>query len=156
MTDVIFKAGDKVYYPARSSSVLTVVEENIGGCYPLRVMGETFTKDGRHLDEDLRPSLFHATEENHKKLQDFYGERFEEPRVEPPNANIVKEMLANGTKFIVCYVSDMVENPDHNCRKAIIEGYDESSLFPFMGEDEAGWKYATPIDSRGNRITKLD
>lgn len=156
MTNVQFKAGDKVYFPTVSTSVLILKESDKDGrSYPFEVIGYTFTKDGKLLTSDIRPSLFHATEENRKKLQDFYGERFEEPRIEPPNAKIVKGMIANGFKFIICYVSDTVENPDHNCRKAIVSGYDESSLFPFMVEDEAGWKYATPIDNHGNRITEL-
>lgn len=156
MTDVIFKAGDKVYFPAASSSVLILKESDVDGpSYPFEVMGYTFTKYGDRLTSDVRPSIFHATEENRKKLQDFYGERFDEPQVEPPNAKIVKGMIANGFKFIICYVSDTVETPDHNCRKAIVEGYDEDSLFPFMVDGEAGWKYATPIDCRGNRIVEL-
>lgn len=156
MTNVKFKAGDKVYFPAVSSSVLILKESDAGGpSCPFEVMGYTFTVGGKHSPDNFAPALFHASEGNHKKLEALTGLQFEKPREVPTNADIIQAMFARGDKFIMCYVSDYHEVPDHCCSRRVIDGYDPDSYFPFTVKDEAGWKYATPIDSRGNRITEL-
>lgn len=151
-----FKPGDKVYFPTLTTKILTVTKVIDFPESQIVADGFKFTLSGKVNTWDANPSIFLATEENRKKLQDLYGVEFAEPRKEPPNAEIIKAMLERGDKFIMCYVSDNYEEPDGICQKAIIDGYDPDALYPFLVADEAGWKYATPIDSRGNRITEAD
>lgn len=150
-----FKPGDKVYYPAKSNRIYTVRDRKKDGDFPFEVDGYSFTVDGKRQSTDFMPSIFLATDDNRHQLQDLTGSWFEIPLKVPTNADIIKEMLERGDKYVMCYVSDTCEVPDHCCKPRVIDGYDPDSPFPFTVKDEPGWKYATPIDNRGNPITKL-
>ena len=88
-----FKAGDKVYYPKEGNKVFTIEEDEYTILYPLRFGANTFTRDGRRHARDITPSLFHATPENHKALEQLYGDEFEKPPVKPTSKGIIKGML---------------------------------------------------------------
>ena len=71
------KAGDKVYYPAKSNKVLTI-RESYSPKYPIKVGGEIFTCDGKFVgDEEALPLIYHATPENRELLEQLYGVEFE-------------------------------------------------------------------------------
>lgn len=75
-----FKAGDKVYYPLRSTEVLTIRKSN-APVYPILVTKHdfTFTIDGKLLSTDTAPCLIPATPENHELLEKLYDVEFEKP-----------------------------------------------------------------------------
>ena len=91
-----FKVGDKVYYPKEGNKVFTIEEDEYTILYPLRFGANTFTRDGRRHARDITPSLFHATPENHKALEQLYGDEFEKPPVKPTSKDIITGMLIRG------------------------------------------------------------
>lgn len=89
----IFKEGDKVYFPAISSEILTVENLDVSG-HPEIELGEllrvrrhpsvhpiysSFFKNGMRGVGDKIPSVFHATEENRIALTQLYGIEFGKP-----------------------------------------------------------------------------
>ena len=151
-----FKTGDKVYYPFRSTKVLTIHERNSPD-YPMLVSEHTssFTIDGKSYIEDILPSIFHATPENHTLLEQLYGVEFEAPPVKPTSREIVQAMLKMGEKYVCCWVSDFEETPTSENEWAYISEYVDDS-YPFTMPSDSGWKYATPFDPHtGEAITGL-
>ena len=158
-----FKAGDKVYCPMFSTSILRAARNKTGyssDIYPLEIaVGSnhvTLTNDGKIRSDDKQPALFHATPENHKALEQLYGVEFEKPPTKPTSKEIVKAYLDRGDKNVCCWASDLVENPTAvDGRWVYISDYTESS-HPFTTPSGCGWKYATPFDPRTNEaITEL-
>lgn len=82
-----FKVGDKVYYLSAKPQIY-ILEDNIDNeMYPLAIedtlFRESFTRIGLSYISDSLPSIFHATEENRRKLSELYGVEFEAPPVKP-------------------------------------------------------------------------
>ena len=152
-----FKIGDKVYFPKDGNKVFTIEEDEYTIRYPLRLGANTFTRDGRRHARDITPSIFHATPENHKALEQLYGVEFEKPSVKPTNREIIKAMLARGDKYVCCWVSDHQQEPDHSCVCYLISDYDgDAASFPYLISRGGCWKYATPFNPRtGETITEL-
>ena len=155
-----FKAGDKVYYPIQSTEVLTIHQRDDSD-YPVLVdfgggHTYTFTLNGKTYDGDVLPSIFHATPEIQAKLEDFYGVEFEAPPAKPSSSDIIQAMLTKGNKYIPCWVSDEIKEPDSSCAFClIINYYGENTKFPFRTGYMA-YRFATPFDPvTGEAITEL-
>ena len=95
-----FKVGDKVYYPFGGTHIYTLDSCEDDLRYPLAIIGEfnieTFTLEGFEWNRYLLPSIFHATEENHKKLSDLYGVEFEAPPEPKTSREVIQAMLDDG------------------------------------------------------------
>ena len=159
-----FKVGDKVYYPARSTQIYTL-DSYDDESYPLVIVGEpsftaSFNHQGRGWDKHPLSSIFHATEENRRKLSELHGVDFEEPPVKPTSREIIQAKLNKSTEPVPCWVSN---NP--NCTQptrknvwAFIEDVDTdpSSKSPYFDSADKYWMYATPFDPHTNEaITEL-
>lgn len=155
-----FKAGDKVYYPKRSRSVLTVYEDGLPS-YPIHLQGRTedFTRDGKSLEGDMTPSIFHATEENHALLEKLYGRKFEAPPTKPTSREIIKAMLERGDKNVLCWVGNTRKEVESGYLWKFITEYNENSDYPYVSEGRGSvgsWVFAVPIDHKTEQpITEL-
>ena len=145
-----FKAGDKVYYPPRSTKVLTVYERN-SPKYPIMVGGQVFTCDGTFLGDEELPCLIHATPENHALLEQLFGVEFEAPPVKPTSCEIIKAMLARGDKYVLCRV---INCESDDCYFVLIERVFEDG--GYIDSEGTIWDCATPFNPRtGTEITEL-
>lgn len=106
-----FRVGDKVYYLSEQPKIYTL-EDNINNSrYPLVIedgaLKATFTREGHIYISDSLPSIFHATEENCRKLSDLYGVEFEAPPEQKTPRDIIQSMLNDGWDTVpVVYVED--------------------------------------------------
>jgi len=159
-----FKDGDKVYCPKLSNKVLEVSIHAPWreSPYPIGLLGNSFTIDGRHHDDDNLPLIFHATEENHLALEQLYGVRFEKPRpssTPPSSREIIKAMLARGDKNVLCWVGDTPKDATSGHLWRFITDYNENSDYPYVSErggSVGSWVFAIPIDPRTERpITEI-
>lgn len=160
-----FKVGDKVYFPAESTRVLTVsaatstvASEGVREYYkryPLQLPDWEFTTDGKILYDGELPWLFHATPKNHALLEQLYGKEFEKPPAKTSSENIVQMMLERGSKFVPCWVSDNIQEPDPTDSWDFITEYSKAKSHPYVSV-RFSWKYATPFDpNTGQPITEL-
>lgn len=103
----LFKVDDKVYCPSLTTEIL-VLKPSLSalGNYVLtlsfacRMM--RFTASGKDHIEDINNSIFHATSENHKLLEQLYQCTFEKPAL-TGSAQIIKLLNENTTgKPILC------------------------------------------------------
>lgn len=74
----VFKADDQVYFPSRSTRVLTLDNSN-DYLYPISTLMGNLTEDGKIVDDDKLPSIYHATPETHELLEKLHGVKFEKP-----------------------------------------------------------------------------
>ena len=92
-----FKAGDKVYYLGAKPQIYILEDDIDNAMYPLAIedtlFRATFTRMGLSYITDSLPSIFHATEENRRKLSELYGVEFETPPVKPTSREIIKAKL---------------------------------------------------------------
>lgn len=154
MTTSEFKVGDLVYYPLRGTRIFQLKYSN-SQAYPVSIFYylddddhyDTFTRGGLGYVDHTAPVIFHATEENHKLLEQLYGMKFEEPPVKPTSKDIIKALLDRGDKYVPCWVSDYNQEPNEQNRVELIYKYDEYSKYPYSCEDNS-WVYATPFDIR--------
>ena len=150
-----FKAGDKVYYPPKSTKVLTVYELD-DSVYPIMVgLGNrhtyTLTIDGKIYTGDALPSIYHATPEMKAKLEDFYSVEFEAPPVKPTSSEIVDAKLDKSTEPVPCWVSN-----DTNCTQPTREDawaficqvcdYGRVSKHTYLDSTGRYWMHATPFN----------
>lgn len=165
-----FQIGDKVYCPTFSTFVLTITNELTEDKeYPFLAIKpnnnsvtEAFSTDGRFYDDDVVPSVFHATKENWERLSELYGMEFEKveletPSKEPTPQEIIEAMLEKGLPVWAC-VSDASEE---DARKSIGHDFlrianvsDDGSCF--WSTQNVKWLHAIPIDiEKMEEITKL-
>ncbi len=160
-----FKVGDKVYCPIIGNKVYKLSESislssfMVDKSYPIGIEQDShhtpFTANGFYLPSHKKPSLLHATAENHAKLEAFYEEEFEKPPAPPTSKEIIQAMLERGDKFVACWVSNIDEYPSPTdcCRLIATMGYLDDDKFCSIFSK---WKYATPFDIRtGKPITEL-
>ena len=154
-----FKVGDKVYFPPKSTKVLTICSTSCSSEYPILALVDSerhpwsLTTDGKVYADDVLPSLFHATPEMKAKLEDFYGVEFEAPPVKPSSKEIIQAMLARGDKSVCCWVNDISEDPTSSYSWAfIISAFDDV----FIDECGTAWEFATPFNHQTRQpITEL-
>ena len=105
-----FKAGDKVYFPPKSTKVLTICSNSYSSEYPILALVDserhpcTLTTDGKVYVDDALPSLFHATPENQAKFEDFYGIPFEPAPPKPTPKEIIHARLDSGELSVPCWL----------------------------------------------------
>lgn len=155
-----FKAGDKIYCPKLSNKVLVLRGDTyLAGSYPLRVVGTTFTIDGKIRGEDNLPLIFHATEENRLALEQLYGVEFEKPPTPPSSREIIKAMLERGDKNVLCWVGNTRKEAESGYLWKFITEYNENSDYPYVSEGRGSvgsWVFAIPIDHRTEQpITEM-
>ena len=77
-----FKAGDKVYFPLKTTKVCTFIERD-SKIRPFSISFlqemESCTKSGEFYENLGIPCIFHATQENKDLLEKLYGVEFETP-----------------------------------------------------------------------------
>lgn len=154
-----FKVGDKVYYPARNTQIYTLNSHN-DESYPLAIVGEpsftaSFNYQGREWYSHQLSSIFHATEENRRKLSELHGVDFEEPPVKPTSREIIQAKLDKGVEATPCWVSDTTRQPTSEDSwvfiKTIVEGSHQ-----YKDKNNVKWRFATPFDPHTNEaITEL-
>lgn len=142
MSNVEFKAGDLVYFPAYNSSIHTLFA---GDCnrYPVEIAEvNNFTKDGMLVKDHEHPSIFHATEENCELLSKLYGVKFEKPKKVLKGSDLTRKLLAEG-KWVLCRLSDVSDEvASRRGHLVIIKNIDiQSGNFKSQGSD---WLYAVP------------
>lgn len=103
MTDIEFKAGDKVYCPYFSTKIFTLEAQKDNDEY-LTNSFDIFTKIGTRCIGDPFQSIFHATPENQALLSKLYGMEFEKLMCsiygyEYPAPH--NEVLKYGTKYYI-------------------------------------------------------
>ena len=149
-----FKAGDKVYYPPKSTKVLTVYELD-DSVYPILVdLGSrhthTFTIDGKFYTDDALSSIFHATPEMKAKLEDLHGVEFEAPPVKPTSREVIQAKLNKSTEPVPCWVNNNSDRtqPTRKDVWAFVKEVDTdpSSKFPYLDATGNWWMHATPFD----------
>ena len=152
-----FKVGDKVYFPPKSTKVLTIHAHYDSSEYPILTSVDSerhpwsLTIDGKAYVDDALPSLFHATPEMKAKLEDFYGVEFEAPPVKPTSREIIQVTLARGDKYVLCRATNC-ESDD--CYFVLIERVFEDG--GYIDSEGAIWDSAEPINPRtGETITEL-
>jgi len=127
----MFKENDKVYCPIIGSDIYTLGRSADIDLY--------FTEEGKLDPDEFVPSLFHANEANHAKLESFYGISFTKP------TNLSKDIvkcLLDKQPYVICWVSQTNKQPDSSCVKDIIYRVDD---YYFDGYDSE-WAYATPFN----------
>ena len=151
------KIGDKVYFPPKSTKVLTICRNSCSSEYPIVVLVDSerhpwsLTTDGKVYVDDALPSLFHATPEMKAKLEDLYGVEFEVPPVKPTSREIIQAMLARGDKYVLCRATNC-ESDD--CYFVLIERVFEDG--GYIDSEGTIWDSAKPINPRtGIKITEL-
>lgn len=154
-----FKVGDRVYCPHFSTNVLTLVQSEKSNnllAFEKANRRIAITKVGKMWDaQGMVADIVHATPETHALLERLYGVEFEVPPVKLTSREIIQAMLARGDKYVPCWVSDGIKEPDGNNLVRLVVNYREGVPYPYecSGSD---WKYATPFDIRtGEEITEL-
>lgn len=156
-----FKAGDKVYYPCKSTKILTL-QKHTSFEFPFKVINGnsdmTFTKQGKEYLYDNVPTIFHATKKNCKKLSELYGIQFEEPK------SFLDIHLEKGSKVLCLIVNNQpLELPKHiweldfnEYHVSVIVRKVDNTYYSLKGKRiEERVIYPIAIDDRG-RITYLD
>ncbi len=142
MSNVTFKAGDLVYFPAINTKVNKLSSTSCH-CYSLAVgSDDTFTKDGMLRNSDKQQTIFHATEENREWLSKLYGVEFEAPPKKLTGSDLTRKLLADGAKYVLCYVSGHDANPSSKDYIRVVNCVDEDGFCAING---CQWRYATPI-----------
>ena len=146
-----FKIGDKVYFPHKTTKVLTICRNSYISEYPIIALADSvkypwsLTIDGKVYVDDALPSLHHATPENQAKLEALYGVPFEPAPSKPTPKEIIHARLDSGELSVPCWVSSVDKQPDiRNTWIFIRQIVDEDQ--PFVDEQGSKWRYATPFN----------
>lgn len=149
-----FKVGDKVYYPSKSTKVHALHERDEEG-YALFFNHNnhvcSFKSNGIEWSDEIMPTIFHATPENHELLCKLYGVEFEAPPKRKTPKEVIQAMLNSGWIGVTCYVSDDNKRPSKHDKKSLITSINETRKFPFCGGG-CWWLYATPFDLSTGKI----
>ena len=145
----MFKENDKVYCPIIGSDIYTLRRADLL-THPVTIVSAgialCFTEEGKLNINEFVPSLFHANQANHTRLESFYGTSFTNL-----SKDIVKCLLVK-QPYVICWVSQTNKQPDSSCFKDVIYRVDD---YYFDGYD-AEWTYATPFDPSTNEaITEV-
>lgn len=138
-----FQAGDKVYCPFLSTAILTITESP-HLYYPIRInysdsKNKNFTSEGKYLDHDKLPSIFHATPENKAMLDALYGTEFETPPVKLHGSDLTCAKLKETGMPILCWVSDSLDKTNKTVTLIVTE---HNGIF--QCSSGFNWRYAIP------------
>lgn len=158
-----FKAGDRVYFPRKSTKIYTL-KEHTSPDYPVKIecLGSmtSFTKDGKEFEFDGLPSIFHATRENYETLGELYNVQFEYPKT------FLETHLEKGSK-VLCLVAKELKTTrelpnfiweiDYNNHFIDVISKKKGSDYYSDHEVIIRWRniYPIAIDDKG-KITYLD
>lgn len=149
-----FKPGDKVYCPCIGTDLYTLeVEPSIQGTLAISIDDTSclyVDEDGMNSKYDVLPCVFHATEENRKKLESLYEESFAAPKRVLRGSTLCKHLLKSRS-HVFCRVSNL-SNEDasmDNARIRCIVACRREVGFTFEVGDSSGatYNYAVPIDT---------
>lgn len=144
MTNITFKAGDKVYFPRQDNKIYTLdCRESVD--YPLFIdeLTTSVTIDGKYSTGDQNSSIFHATDENYQLLSQLYKTEFEKPKKVLKGSDLTRHFLSEG-KWVVCYISDEDDQAamEYLLSSLITQIDDDGN---FVESDGTLWSYAVPI-----------
>ena len=158
-TKPTFKAGDKVYFPKKSTKIYTLSKHEKNYIVELVHGGnvKSFTEHGKEYTSDNYPSIFHATKENCEKLSELYGVHFEKPRL------FLDNHLEKGSKVLCLIVKNFpTELPKYiwdinfgQCTIDVIAFKQEDTYFNQHKVSVYEDIYPIAINSNG-KITYLD
>ena len=145
-----FKAGDPVYYPQLGHNIYRL-QPTTSNPYPVKIylgdkLEESFTGDGKLCEHDKAATLFHATPENQKKLEQLHGIKLEDTSPKPTSKEIIKMRLEKGENHLPCWVSDVNLQPNADCIWVFITSYDDEELLPYIDDMGHSWLFATPFN----------
>lgn len=148
-----FKVGDKVYCPTLGKGIIYTLDTSLGGDeFIIRTDNGSYccvNKNGRLLNSDLLPCIFHATVENHRQLEALYGVEFEVPKRLLKGSELCRHLLKTRT-HVFCRVSNLSDEEAlmDNARIRCIEASRREVGFTFEVGDVTGatYNYAVPIN----------
>lgn len=149
MTKIVFKVGDKVYYPSASSKVHTLVantDNNHNVRYPLQVCSTIFDSEGKGIKAPTAPCIIHATKENYELLSKLYPTvSFESPdrHMRTECAQIILAMFNDDWSCVPCRTPNMGGG---FVFMDLITEYVMYDPMPFRGNQH--WAYARPFDPK--------
>lgn len=153
-----FKAGDLVYCPTISNSILRVdfYQEDVKYMFLIRDSNDdvkaAMTQHGKLYNSHHSPSVFHATPENKALLDALYapqGLTFESPKIKLFGSALCKQLLkVQGHVF--CFVSNEsdIQATKNKLLRCVTE-YKPNKEHPFVTLDNNNnyaFKYAVPVD----------
>ena len=101
-----------------------------------------------HLDYRL---VFPANEENRRKLSELHNTGFKSYGP----AEVIKSMLNDGHKCVVCYVGNYFENENDLIRKAefdLVTKVEITDVVDIFYTPTSNWGRAIPMDSKTGKI----
>lgn len=144
MTNITFKAGDKVYFPSQDNKIYTLdCRESVD--YPLFIDELTIsvTIDGKYSTGDQNSSIFHATDENYQLLSKLYNTEFEKPKKVLKGSDLARHLLSEG-KWLICYLDDKSDKcAIKDLSIGLIIEIDDNDNF--IEYDGTTWNYAVPL-----------
>lgn len=155
-----FKAGDRVYFPKKSTKIYTL-KEHTSSNYPIKIkyLGSTtsFTKDGKEFEFDGLPSIFHATRDSFETLVELYNVQFAYPKT------FLETHLEKGSKVLCLVVKNLpAELPKYiweinpnQCTVNVITNKKEGIYYNQYNAAVLQDIYPIAIDGEG-KITYLD
>lgn len=157
--NVKFKAGDLVYCPVLGNEVFEVESMLVQGSEKsntLRVNGVVgffeFNTEGIDVGSHLGYRLvFPANEENRKRLSELHNTGFKSYGP----ADVIKSMLSDGHKYVVCYVGNYYEKVKDLIRKAefdLVASVETTGIIDNFYTPTTNWDRAIPIDPKTGNI----
>lgn len=151
-----FKPGQLAYEISPEKGVL-LTKLRTTDCNVYTVLGQAnaYTFDGRILEDGRLPSLYHANEDNYKKLCDFFGQDAV-PKPFLQGSDLALKVIKNSNIYRIGWVSN--ENDAtarfHRHTQVIVGLSCLHNKFLTANGDE--WKYCVLIDpNTGDEITEL-
>lgn len=157
MSEIKFKAGDKVYYPRMSFKIMTLKHNN-SPTHPLAIdhidFTEPYTENGTLSIFAKVTDLFHATEENHALLEKLYGLEFEKPPKRKNPKEIIKAMKNAGHKYVLCKAQNLATDEWETVIAMGFSTYDspDSSKEYMYDYFRTSYYDYFPINSKGEKI----
>ena len=123
------KLNDKVYYPAKTNDILSVVVILKDIPYPIKLnkYPNTFTLDGLESTLDKNPSIFPATIEWYNILKTAY------PDLKPPKTNIRILLSRKTTEYYEIELEESNPNVASDIAKKMLE--DSTKGFKLISKD---------------------
>ena len=153
-----FKVGDKVYFPFVDGQIYTLKAHD-GKSYPLAIESdsffESFTLRGYNYADNHLPSIFHATPETQRLLEQLHGIKLEDAPVKPTSREIIQAKLDGGKPAVPCWVSDIDNQPSVEACWAFVAKVIDGN-FSYKDTNGIRWEFATPFDpDKCEAITEL-
>ncbi len=154
-----FKAGDKVYYPTKSTKIYTLLKRDVGDGYGLQIkdigVTEIFDEEGDGILETRLPALIHATQRNYELLSELYPEYiFEKPTLR--GTELAKKLCERGEKFWAVVGFKPEYDPNNLVAIYCIAKYYANTNYPFHTVDGEDFKYAFPVNVINGKVVERE